>query len=130
MAQPKKKECNFMKASIRVVIAGAVVGVACSADHALPANYAPTQAQIGAAEAVGAHNQPRAALHLKMARDEVAQAQELARRGDDREATRMLDRARTDAEMALMITREATARTEANQSERELQGLAPGAQKR
>jgi len=112
-----------MKASIRVLAAGASLAAACSSNHPLPANYVPTQAQISAADAVGAHNQPRAALHLKMARDEVAQAQELARQGEDRQASLMLDRARTDAEMALMITREATARTEANQAERELQGL-------
>jgi hypothetical protein len=63
-----------------------------------------------------------------MARDEVVQAQELARRGEDRQASLLLDRARTDAEMALMITREATARAEATQAERELQGLSRGAQ--
>jgi hypothetical protein len=92
----------------------------------LPANYAPTQAQISAADAVGAQNQPQAALHLKMARDQVVQAQSLAQRGKDEEAALMLERARTDAEVALMVTREATARREAEDAKREVQGLSHG----
>lgn len=114
-----------MNAFSRTLALAAVLG-ACSSSHPLPANYAPTQAAIGAADAVGAKNTPRAALHLKMARDQVAQAQTLAARGNDRAAELMLDRARTDAEVALMVSREATARNEAAQARREVQGLSPG----
>ena len=111
-----------MNAFSRTLALGAVLA-ACSSSKPLPANYPPTQAAISAADAVGAQNSPRAALHLKMARDQVAQAQTLAKRGDERGAELMLDRARTDAEMALMVTREATARNAANDARREVQGL-------
>jgi len=97
--------------------------VACTSRATLPPNYAPTQAAIGAADAVGARNEPRAALHLKMARDGVAQAQALANKGKEDEAQLALERARTDAELALMVTREASARREAQAAKQELQGL-------
>ncbi|HEX5098808.1 MAG TPA: DUF4398 domain-containing protein [Polyangiaceae bacterium] len=96
---------------------------ACTSTHPMPANYVPAQAAIGAADAVGAGNEPRAALHLKMARDAVARAQVLARQGDDHEAALTLERARTDAELALMVTREANARREANDAKREVERL-------
>lgn len=115
-----------MNAFSRSLALGAILS-ACSASHPLPANYAPAQAAIGAADAVGAKNEPRAALHLKMARDQVTQAQALAQRGKDRAAELMLDRARTDAELALMVTREAAARNEVVEARREVQGLS-GAQ--
>jgi hypothetical protein len=107
----------------RTVALSALALGACSSSHQLPANYAPTQAAISAADAVGAQNEPRAALHLKMARDQVVQAQSLANRGKDREASIMLDRARTDAEMALMVSREVQARSQAQEAKREVEGL-------
>ena len=99
---------------------------ACSSSHPLPANYAPTEAAISAADAVGAQNQPRAALHLKMARDQVVQAQALSQNGKEREASLMLERARTDAEVALMVSRETTARNDAAAAKREVEGLSRG----
>jgi hypothetical protein len=101
----------------------AALAVACGSSEKLPANYAPTQAAISAADAVGARNEPRAALHLKMARDQLVAAQALANDGKDEEATRMLDRARTDAELALMVTRETTARADTNRAERAVDSL-------
>jgi hypothetical protein len=101
---------------------------ACASAQPLPANYAPTQAAISAAEAVGAKNDPRAALHLKMARDQMVQAQSLAQQGDKEQAALVLDRARADAEVALMVTRETTARSEAAQANNQVQGLSRGNQ--
>lgn len=99
---------------------------ACSSSHQLPANYAPTQAAISAADAVGARQQPRAALHLKMARDQLTEAESLARDGKEDEASLVLDRARTDAELALMVTREANARAEATKAANDVQRLGSG----
>ncbi len=114
-----------MKPFSTVLGLGALALAACSTSSPLPANYAPTQAAISAADAVGARNEPRAALHLKMARDQVAQAQNLSQNGKEQEAALMLDRAHVDAELALMVTRETTARNEAVKAKREVQGLAP-----
>ncbi len=104
----------------RTLALSAVLAAACSSSHPLPANYAPTEAAISAADAVGAQNQPRAALHLKMARDQVVQAQALSQQGKEREASLMLERTSTDAEMALMVSGETTARNEAAAAKREV----------
>jgi hypothetical protein len=104
-------------------ILGGIVLAACSSSTQLPANYAPAQTAIGAADAVGAKSEPRAALHLKMARDAVVRAQALSKEGEEAQAELMLERARTDAELALMVTREATARREATAAQREVEGL-------
>jgi len=114
---------NPMTTLIKMIGCSALGLMACSSSGTLPANYAPTQTAIGAADAVGARNEPRAALHLKMARDGVVQAQALAKKGKEDEAALALDRARTDAELALMLTREAAARREAMSAKRELESL-------
>lgn len=112
-----------MTAFTKVIGSVTVALAACSSAHPMPANYVPAQTAIGAADAVGARNEPRAALHLKMARDAVARAQVLARQGDDQAAALTLERARTDAELALMVTREANARREATDAMREVESV-------
>jgi len=97
--------------------------VACSSTRPLPPNYAPTRAAISAADAVGADEQPRAALHLKLARDQLVEAQALAQRGKSEEASLALDCARTDAELALMVAREAQARADAARAKEDVQRL-------
>jgi hypothetical protein len=111
----------------RIGAIGAVV-LGCSGRRDLPANYTPTQAAISAADAVGAKNEPRAALHLKMAKDQLTRAESYAREGDTHEAQLMLDRARTDAELALMVTRELQARAEAERVKRDIETLSQSTQ--
>lgn len=101
----------------------AAIALGCASRQDLPANYAPTQSAISAAEAVGARNEPRAALHLKMAKDQLVRAQSYAREGDEHEAAMMLDRARTDAELALMVTREVEAKKQAERVKRDVESL-------
>ena len=82
---------------------------ACGGSSLPPAKVADTQSSISAAAAVGADQNPQAALHLKMARDQLKQAQGLLDDGKDDAARLVLERADADAEVALMITREAQA---------------------
>jgi hypothetical protein len=60
--------------------------------------------------------QPKAALHLKMARDQVTEAERLMGDGKREAAQMLLLRARSDAELALAFTREAKARAEAREA--------------
>ena len=83
--------------------------VACAGSSLPPAKVAETQSAISAAAAVGAEQNPQAALHLKMARDQLTEAQGLIDSGKNDEARLVLERADADAEVALMITREAQA---------------------
>lgn len=105
------------------VILSAVAFVACGGGSMPPAKVADTQSSISAATAVGADNNPQAALHLKMARDQLQQARALIDDGKNSEAKLVLERANADAEVALMLTREAQASAETKKAQAEVEGL-------
>lgn len=100
--------------------------VACGGSSLPPAKAADTQSSISAAAAVGADQNPQAALHLKMARDQLKQAQGLIEDGKDDEARLVLERATADADVALMITREAQAAANLKKSRGDVEALQSG----
>jgi hypothetical protein len=65
----------------------------------------PTSA-IRAAEAVGATEVPRAALHLQLAKENLERANLLAAQGKNKEAASLLQRAEVDAELAILLSKE------------------------
>lgn len=97
--------------------------LACGGSQLPPARMADTQASISAATAVGAEQHPSAALHLKMARDQLQEAKGLVDRGKDDQAKLVLDRANADAELALIITREAEASQRVSKARSQLEAL-------
>lgn len=70
------------------------------------------QAQLIAAQQVGANDQPKAALHLQLAKEQIESAKRLAADGDQVNSDLMLERARVDAELAMQLAR--TEREEQN----------------
>jgi hypothetical protein len=91
---------------------------------ALPApKVTEAESAVSAAQAVGAAENPRGALHLKMARDQLAEAKTLIRNGDEEEARLVLEGAEADAELALMLTREEQARAQATQAAQSVKSL-------
>jgi hypothetical protein len=104
-------------------LAALAFATGCASQQVPPARFADAQSAITAADAVGAQHEPRAALHLKMARDELTKARAFAKEGDDEEAQLALARASIDAEIALMVTREAAARRDAEKAAQEVQSL-------
>lgn len=111
----------MIRLAITALVAGLVV--ACGGSSLPPAKAADTQASISAASAVGAQQNPQAALHLKMAQDQFKQAQGLINDGKDDEARLVLERATADAEVALIITREAQASANVKKAQGEVNGL-------
>ena len=63
---------------------------------------------IRAAEEVGAAHSPEAALHLELAKEQFEHSRHLTKPDDRPEATRLLLRARADADLSLALTRENT----------------------
>jgi hypothetical protein len=106
----------------------AICVVACGGGSLPPAKVADTQSSISAAAAVGAEQHPQAALHLKMARDQLRQAQGLLEDGKDREARLVLERAQADADLAMIATREAQASANLQKAQSEVQNLQSGNQ--
>ena len=108
--------------------AGALLPLACACATAppLPADrLAQAEAEVRAAQEIGAERAPQARLHLQEAQDTLVAARETSK--DDPEgAARKLDIARAQAELANALAREQLARTEAEQAHTRLDALRNG----
>lgn len=80
-------------------------------------------AAIESAEVVGASEEPQASLHLELAREQLAEAEELIDRGDNERARRILERAEADAELAIALARYGTLREQAREATRHIQDM-------
>lgn len=70
-------------------------------------HLAASMAAVRGAETAGAASVPQAALHLKLAQEQIAQAREMIARDQNDRADAMTIRAFNDAELALALAREA-----------------------
>jgi hypothetical protein len=110
---------RHMKTSSVVLLATATsLGIACAShppptDHMASALAAVRGAQVAVAQA---GQVPEAALHLKLAEEQVAQARQMIDRGDNQRADYMTLRAFNDAELALALAREHQARAAADEA--------------
>lgn len=78
-------------------------------------------ASVRGAEELGAANVPSAALQLQLANEEIGKAKKLMAAGDNEEAHYMALRAGNDAELAIALTREEHARSEAKKAEQSVE---------
>jgi hypothetical protein len=91
------------------MILAALVG-ACGASFPPPTQHmADAQSAERSARELGANNEPAAQLSLKLAQEQIAQAQKAMSSGDNQRADGLLVRARADAELAMAQTRETSA---------------------
>jgi len=88
---------------IWALLAGAALG--CAGTQLDQGRVTDVRAALRAAEVVGAPEQPKASLELKLAEEQLAQAQRLAADGEGAEANLLLERAKVDAELALQLAR-------------------------
>lgn len=102
---PSSKRCTTCARAL-CLAAFAFAAVACATAPFPLQNVVDAQAAISAAEAVGAERVPKAQLHLKMARDQVREADRLVKLKQADEARWLLRRAQVDAELALALARE------------------------
>ena len=108
--------------------AGALLALACACATARPLPAEPlaqAEAEVRAAQEIGAERVPRARLHLQQARDSIASARE-TNNDDPDGAARKLDIARAQAELANALAREQLARSEAEQVHAQLEALKSG----
>lgn len=81
------------------------------------------QAAIRAAEVGGAPEHPKAALKIKNAQDQIAQAKALIAEGKHARAERLLRRAELDAELGLSMAREEAMKAEVAAARAEVEKL-------
>lgn len=112
---------------ISSVIVGALFLVACGGSAPVPSDrLASAEAASRSAKELGAENEPKAALHLKLADEQIAQAKKLMADDDNKRADMVLQRANADAELAVMLAKEATAKSEADAAQQKAQAVKNG----
>ncbi len=92
---------------------GFLVSAACASSGPSREKSESSSAAIRAAEEVGATHNPRAALHLQLAKEQFEHAQKLTDKDDKNRADRLLLRAQADAELALALARSESEKKEA-----------------
>jgi pyridoxal biosynthesis lyase PdxS len=105
------------------VLAGmTLVAVGCASHPAPTDQVASSLAAVAGAKEAGAGDVPEAALHLKLAEEQIAQAKQLIEDDDNQRAEDLAIRAYQDADLALALARENAAKqrmeqfAQANQS--------------
>ncbi|HEX8796949.1 MAG TPA: DUF4398 domain-containing protein [Polyangiaceae bacterium] len=95
-------------------IAAACFVAGCGASYPVPTQQlADTESAERSAAELGAANEPKAQLHLQLAQEQLTQAKVAIAGGDNGRASVLLTRARSDAELAIALTRAGTAKAAA-----------------
>src|SRR5262245_54084437 len=103
------------------VVLGALSTLAACGGAAVPQEQLTSaKAASSGAEVGGAAEDPKAALHLKLAKEGIAEAERLIEEGDNEEAERALWRAQVDAELALTLAKQTKAKAEASEANEQL----------
>ncbi len=87
---------------------------------------ASAEAAARSARELGADKEPKAALHLKLATEQIDQAKGLMKDGDNRRADLVLQRANADAELSVMLAKENNAKGEAAAAQAKVNELKGG----
>lgn len=87
---------------------------------------ATAEAGARSARELGAQKEPRAALHLKLAEEQITQAKGLMTEGDNKRADMVLQRAGADAELSVMLAKEHNANAEAAEAKEKLKNAKGG----
>lgn len=107
--------------------AGAVLGllmaVGCGSYPPPSERMASAEAALRGASEVGASDVPRAALHLRLAEEQIDKAKRYVQDGYNQRAELALRRAQADAELALMLAREQHALEKAQAAQQNLEKL-------
>ena len=103
-----------MNSKMMLVVAAALAGCATTP---VPADkLSRSQAAIKSAEEMNAAADPKAAVHLRLAKDQLENAKALMKDGDNKAAILVLLRAEADGEAALNLARARAAQVEAQQT--------------
>jgi len=95
-------------------LVAATAGLVACGSSAIPADkLARSEAAVRSAHELGAEKNPNAALHLKLAQEQLAQGKALIKDGENKRAEYILARAEADAEVAMNLSRQSVAKAEA-----------------
>ena len=102
------------------MLAGAIVLPACGGAAVPRDQLTMAQAAVKGAEVGGANEEPKAALHLKLAREEISKANALINDGENEDAARMIARAQADADLSLALAKQAAAKRDTAEAKEQI----------
>ena len=104
------------------------MGVSACSSHPPPnAKVASSEAAIRAAQETGGRSVPQAALHLKLAEEQLEAGKKLMRDNDNERASYVLSRAEVDAELALALSRAEDTKAKASKALENVRAVRSGA---
>ncbi len=125
MKQPKRLSPVLVRVLVGVSLGLFALG--CGGGMPPPADrLANAEAASRSARELGADRDPKAMLHLRLAQEQIDQAKRLMTDGDNRRADLVLQRASSDAELAVMLAKENTASAEAQKAKEKVQAIKSG----
>jgi hypothetical protein len=103
--ESRREKIHMHKATIPL-IAAFFATVGCGTTFPPPTqSLADAESAERSAAELGAAGQPKAQLHLQLAEEQITQAKAAMKNGDNDRASGLLMRARSDAELAIALTR-------------------------
>jgi hypothetical protein len=109
------------------IIAVSLLLVACGSSLPPPSDrLASAEAAARSARELGAEKDPKAQLHLRLASEQIDQAKKLMADGDNKRADLVLQRANSDAELSVMLAKENTAKTAAEEAQGKVKNIKAG----
>ena len=109
-----------------LAIAAAIAPVACASSPPPTDTLARSHAAVRGAQVSGAEQNPSAALHLRLAQEQLDLGKKKMAEGENDRARYLFLRAEADADVALNVAREAQAKQEAAQTMQQLQAMQGG----
>lgn len=101
-----------MKTLIYTAGSTLLLALGCAGSYPPPTQQmADVQSANRSATELGAQSNPNAQLHLKLAEEQLHQAKLAMDQDDNQNAERLLTRAKADAELAVALTRDASAQS-------------------
>jgi hypothetical protein len=101
--------------------------IACGSSFPPPSDrMASAEAAARSARELGAEKEPKAALHLKLASEQIDQAKKLMADGDNKRADLVLQRAGSDAELSVMLAKESSAKADAERAQERVKQVKSG----
>ena len=119
---------THLKSVISVSAVLAWIAVGCASSGVSVDRLTDAKATIRAAQEAGAQSTPQAALHLKMANDELASAQKAMDDSDNDRARLLLNQAQADADLSLSLARGSTEKQQAQEAQAKVDSLLKQAQ--
>lgn len=118
-----------MKRVIWASSAAALLHLGCGGAAVPQDQLSTAQATQKGAEVAGAAEDPKASLHLKLATEQIEKAKALIANGDNEQAASVIDRAQADAELAIVLAKQARATKEATEAREQVEELKQRIQK-